>query len=325
MTDYFSKRNFDAIKGYLALGVLVHHISQFRGVFGISSLEYIFMLLGSWCVGGFFMMSGYGLVRSYKTKGETYINGFFRKRFLPYYLEYCVVLAGYVVFWLLFNGNVSIKDIFISLTFGSTLIAFGWYLQMLYVLYIMFFISFKFVKKDLLKIYVLAVELIIFIIVLRVIANPHALSVIPFLIGVLLGWFSDEVTGFMAKNKWMMSIICMILLFIYAVIRLTGLMHVDDKNIEAVTMLSTVYVDYVIVCYLTMFNNVKWPISNAISDFLGRISYEMYIIQGIVLISLNRYVNNTVFFIAFSVVLTIIAAVIINKLRLICKTKKRGR
>ena len=68
--EYLSKDQCNAIKGLLAILVVLTHIVA-RITSGIL-LRNIFSYLGYLCVSGFFFFSGYGLVVSYHLKGQKY-------------------------------------------------------------------------------------------------------------------------------------------------------------------------------------------------------------------------------------------------------------
>ena len=69
------------LRGLLAVGIVLHHISQrviqaAPDVTGISQFEYF----GAPIVMVFFFMSGYGLMKSLQVKGMAYLDGFFKSR-----------------------------------------------------------------------------------------------------------------------------------------------------------------------------------------------------------------------------------------------------
>lgn len=69
------------LRGLLAVGIVLHHISQRVGqavpdVWGLSQFEF----LGAPIVAVFFFLSGYGLMKSLRVKGTSYLDGFLRKR-----------------------------------------------------------------------------------------------------------------------------------------------------------------------------------------------------------------------------------------------------
>ena len=135
----YSKENFLGLKGYLALCVLIHHLYQFTGFFSNTNVGYAFLLLGHWAVIGFIFLSGYGLYTSYRLKGEGYIRSFPRTRLFPFYVTYLVFVATYVVYEFIGQQAVTATALLRSLTYGSTIVSFGWYFQLTYVMYLFFY------------------------------------------------------------------------------------------------------------------------------------------------------------------------------------------
>jgi peptidoglycan/LPS O-acetylase OafA/YrhL len=68
--DYFSRPITEALKGYLALGVLLHHIYLNTQIVAHDSVPGFFLgSLGGYCVSLFFFISGYGLLTSFNNRG----------------------------------------------------------------------------------------------------------------------------------------------------------------------------------------------------------------------------------------------------------------
>ncbi len=66
ISDYFCREKTECLKGWLAMGVLAHHLFQRTSLIpGDSLLGFFFSCLGSYCVSMFFFISGYGLMASY--------------------------------------------------------------------------------------------------------------------------------------------------------------------------------------------------------------------------------------------------------------------
>ena len=64
-TDYVGRNTTEHLKGYLALGVLLHHLYQDTNIINHESILGFFMQsLGYYCVSLFFFISGYGLLIS---------------------------------------------------------------------------------------------------------------------------------------------------------------------------------------------------------------------------------------------------------------------
>ena len=144
--EYMSKAYTNCIKGLVAILVVVHQLYQYMGLFYGSYLGVIFQTIGFLCVAMFFFYSGYGLMLS--SRKEHYMETFFRKRFWPLYTFYAVLILLYSLWTILLDGQFSLRLVLQSFVFGGTVVTNGWYLQALFVAYLLFYGCFKaFVHK----------------------------------------------------------------------------------------------------------------------------------------------------------------------------------
>ena len=87
-----SKNNTDAVKGLLAVAVLLSHLA------GHTSYHlpfFSFTVFGSIGVGCFFFLSGYGLIKASRRKG--YFEGYLRKHISKLFIPFGIMLTIWVV------------------------------------------------------------------------------------------------------------------------------------------------------------------------------------------------------------------------------------
>lgn len=80
----FSKQATVPLRGLLAIGIVLHHLSL-RLVEASPDCHWIWLQFSFWgapIVAVFFFLSGYGLMVSLITKGQEYLDGFLKKRLL---------------------------------------------------------------------------------------------------------------------------------------------------------------------------------------------------------------------------------------------------
>lgn len=156
MKSYLSPNNTKALKGIMAIAVVLSHIYT-SGVFRFesSALAFIFgSVLGYVPVSVFFFLSGYGLMCSYKSKGKDYIRHFPRNRLLPFYITIVLAIIIYFILHISMGDGVSLFQLFKSFTLGGTIITYGWYLQTILLLYFIFWLCFSLKIEDTKKVYV---------------------------------------------------------------------------------------------------------------------------------------------------------------------------
>ena len=145
--DYASLEVMKSLRGFAAIGVILHHISQ-EEVFKQQKVLTPFVNAGAFFVAIFFFCSGYGLIKSLDTK-ENYLKGFVKNRIvksiiLPFYIN--IILYGIYAFFIAGVKWPAQKWIFnfSGLTMMNT---YAWFPIVLAILYLVFFLCFRFIKK----------------------------------------------------------------------------------------------------------------------------------------------------------------------------------
>ena len=139
--DSFSQTQTRALKGIFAILVMLHHLCTYLAD-SFASL-FIFKHVGYLMVGGFFLISGYGLTYGVKNK-QNYLKGFFRSRILTILIPYYIINLGYLFLnYFLINNPEGFKKYVIRSIFGLHL----WYVPVMIVLYAAFFLCFKIFKE----------------------------------------------------------------------------------------------------------------------------------------------------------------------------------
>ena len=150
--DSSSLDEMKSLRGFAAIGVILHHISQ-EGAFQMANGRgnpgelSPFVNAGFIFVAIFFFCSGYGLIKSYETKPD-YLNGFMKKRVLktlviPYYVS--IVIYGLARFG---SGERFAPLQWVTNLIGITMMnPYAWYPVIAAILYIAFYLIFKNVKN----------------------------------------------------------------------------------------------------------------------------------------------------------------------------------
>lgn len=152
--DSTSLETMKSLRGFAAIGVILHHISQ-EGAFQWASGGYnkpgelsIFVNAGFLFVAIFFFCSGYGLIKSLETKPD-YLNGFMKKRVLktlviPYYVS--ILIYGIARFA---SGEKLPVAQWITNILGFTMMnEYAWYPIIAAILYTAFYLIFKKIKNQ---------------------------------------------------------------------------------------------------------------------------------------------------------------------------------
>ena len=320
----YSKENFQCIKGYLALLVLVHHLYLFTGFLSDTPLGHILYTLGHWAVVVFMFFSGYGLFISYLEKGKSYIFSFARRRLLPLYLTYVFFVAIYYIYNLINSIPMNIYTLLHSLTVGNTIVSFGWYFKLTVLLYIIFMVVGLLSKSS--KTFLWSVTLILYCYVIAYFfLSWHKELYEP----VILFLAGMHVAALEHKRKCLVSKKPVLFLFISLpsfaayTIAYTLILYRHGNLLDTPCPIDFLYLglmalsDLSLVIVVLSFTSIcseRIPklICNPVSSFCGTYSLEIYAIQGLVLSLFYTKIGNLVIFASVAAFVTIVISIPIH-------------
>ena len=318
--DYLSNKSTKSLKGLLALFIIFHHVSQkITTGANFSNFEY----MGRYIVALFFFLSGYGLYFQY-SNDATYMENFLRKRLTRIFIPFFVFIVIYVIYRASLGEVVNV-DFFLSFWRDhSNIIYNGWFINSIIVLYVIFYVSFK--KKDS-KIAIFKLVFFTLVYIFWKAYQNHGdweyVSIMAFFLGVF--WMKDRslIDKFIEKNYFVLLVSFSILMYVFRHY------EVIMKNIG----ITNKYVYYgivgnlctmIFVVYFLLLTN-KLNFSNKYLDLLGDISFEIYMIHGLVMHYLGKFfvsspVNDVIYTIVVLLV-SIIFAYCIKKIIIILEKK----
>ena len=197
--DSSSLDSFMSLRGFAAIGVILHHISQENafqwagGGYGKPGELSIFVNAGFLFVAIFFFCSGFGLIKSLETKPD-YLNGFIKKRVLktlviPYYVS--ILIYGILRFA---SGERFAPVQWITNLLGITMMnPYAWYPIIATILYLAFYLFFKHIKNR--KLCYVLMALVILLLGMIFCVNGH----FPWFAGPK-NWWLNEASDL--HNKW---------------------------------------------------------------------------------------------------------------------------
>lgn len=144
--DFLSPEVMKSLRGFAAIGVILHHISQ-EWTFQESGILTPFVNAGAYFVAIFFFCSGYGLLKSLDTKKD-YFKGFIKKRVVraivvPFYVNAVIYALFYAV------AKIPLEPAqWVTNLLGITMMnQFAWFPIVLVILYLLFYFCFRFIKN----------------------------------------------------------------------------------------------------------------------------------------------------------------------------------
>lgn len=285
----------NCLKGLIAISVVLHHISQGRDIF---ILKELFRPFGSVAVGCFFFISGYGLYASYSKK-KSYLDGFLLKRFRKLIVPFLFVILLYQLI-----NQESYKGIFSGLIVGNPdyILPYSWYIFCAILFYFAFYCIFKYISGEKNKIFSVFVFVLVLYIVLRFILKwPGFWSGSLFLFSIGMAFkYCEEC---LKKIPSLYIIISSLLISVLVVI-----LYLADIK----------YIGIIEICFSSLAIMLPFTILNISSKclvFLGSISYEIYLVQGIIFYLLEeKCIDNNFYFVFMSIVFVIMLAYIVKYL-----------
>lgn len=297
-----TKEDSEEIKGFFAIGVLIHHLYQYSGVlqgtlfgFGLQSLGYLSVSI-------FFFLSGYGLSAAFSQKGKVYVDNFVINKIIPFYIKNIILIAIYLCFFYLINMPVDINIVISSFLFGKTVIVNGWYIQATILLYVIFYISFKGNKSKAWSYGLLVAGIVIFFLLCNCLGLSQTWyeAVVAFLIGVVYFEYVKK-SKMKLCQRWKR---CCVLLFLFLVSFVLG--NIIDRNIRILfKMLSSIFFPLLIILIKQVI-----PYHFCGAKKICTISFEIYTIQGLFLVLYKQFSIHTepILYIVLVVLSTILAA-----------------
>lgn len=284
-TDYLSLPQTAALKGILAICVLLCHTIPASKVFYGNILSPLIGSLGYLSVSVFFFLSGYGIMTQYSIKKEKYLHSFLKRRVLSIYLLTVFLIAIYWIFHRLLGQNDPLYSIISSFLIGNTIVSNGWYLQVIVLFYLIWYLCVYFIRIPKLRSVALggAIILYMFAAALLFSGSTWYECSLSFILGMLFQQNRERIeqTFFKTKHRyirWLILVACLFAGF-YVAVHITYPVNVSINGIIRIGFkcLSSPLFCMLVILVLAVLNLEQCRILR----YLGKISIEIYVLQGI--------------------------------------------
>lgn len=214
----------------------------------------------------FLIISGYGLNESWKKTGYLF---WWRKRIVSVLIPYWII--QFFFYWPQreFDLTGMIKDFsFIHPTY-----VLGWYLQYLMIWYIVFYVVRRNHYLDNVRILIFLTVSIILFFSMTEIAAEQSLS---FLVGILISEYKDRIVPLLSLKKGII-LICF------------GVIFLGLKQLPVIRTSPQIIMNFVQLCIKSpcglglLIFVYRIGLKSKVLNFIGSISYELYIIHGYIL------------------------------------------
>lgn len=274
--DYLSKKSCNALRGFFALVVIFHHL-QHRTT--CAEFFHFFAKDGFLPVAIFFFLSGYGLQKQHMTRPD-YAKGFLLKRLPTVLFPYITATVLYWLMDLVLREPASLKEILISLVNGAPFVSFSWYVISILVFYVVFYLLMRLCGRNtpllLTGVAIWYVANILFCVLMSYPTWWYNASHI-LILGMVWAIWEQKLLSFLRRWFWPVAAVVWVGFLV---------MFVFSGNITARFPYAWVSVAVAACSALLMTLSVllftlKFKVGNPILNYLGTVSLEMYLVQGI--------------------------------------------
>ena len=278
----FSKDWSYRLKGVLAIIIIIHHVStRYSSWWGIEEYPLSYSIIskfipwGEIVVGLFFFISGYGLIKSYQRYGDDYISSFMSKRFFKIFIPFVIIEFITQILLVTFKDGYSpwqiLIDAYPQRGFGFIL----WFPIALSLFYLAFYFCFKYIRIT--HIAIAAVTLIVVVLSLYYYFIGRGdwwwKSNLCFPIGLWYAYYEHKFTKWIAlRPKLWITLLALIVIGLAQLTRKTSYAFITLRTIILLFPFFVVMVSYYVKSG-----------RNKVSNFLGNISWEMFLTQFVFL------------------------------------------
>ena len=306
MEKILTKNNSTVLKGIAAIFIMLGHI----GINTAYPILFPFRKAGFLWVGLFFFMSGYGLMFSYLNK-PGYIKNAFLKRIIAIVVPtYLIYLVFQIVIWVILKTPVGywtdIINRFVYYFIQDT----NWFIPEVLVFYVLFFILFRLFNSRVANVvlWIITIGFIIFAFIRRdIFSNPWYGSSLCFPLGITYAMNEDKMQKFLQDKAIRNSLILLLVIF-----ACTAMYFVlgNDSAIGNLLARNTASISF---CFVALITISLVNLDNAVTRFLGEISFEIFLVHLQLLKILFSIEIGKIWITMLCIILTIVISALIHK------------
>lgn len=264
-----------SLRGVCSILIVIGHAVSVIGTENVKSIVNV----GWYIVAIFFFLSGYGLEYSVSAKKD-YLNSFWKKRLIKLLVPFFIMHVPYIIVKSLLGWHFSVDDFLYSLLGGCTIVDHSWYVIAAIAMYAVYWIASKLAKDQWQKKIGILLGLLLILTLFECgFTMPDrdwwVISNLAFAVGVLSirVKVSNIHKAMFGTIGYVLGLLAMpVSLRIYGY---SSMIYVVSCNLMSAAVAF-------LICELVAGKG------NRIADFLGDISYEIYLFHGLVILLVQR-------------------------------------
>lgn len=293
--NYLSVDTGRYYRGLFALVVIFHHLAQ-NTASGFFFRHYV--SAGKLAVTVFFFLSGYGLQKSYITKQNDYKKNFLLRRLPSVLIPYLIVTVLYWFMYFLEETRYSVKDIILAILKGKPIVSYSWYIINILIFYVAYRLLMTLCKKHyFVMILGGGIWYILYALFCKKMGYGGWWYNASHLLVVGMFWATYE-TAILKCIKKVYSVLTPLVWLLFAVLFCFAEPIIALAPVTGISHIHLILTELSFVLGILLFS-LKFQIGNKVLGFLGDISLELYLTQGLFIYSLRSdfiYIQNELLF-----------------------------
>lgn len=302
---HLSKEQTGAMNGFFVLLVFLRHtvdyitLGPWDGLFKTVNTQ-----LDQLIVVPFLFYSGYGIMRSIRAKGQPYVAGIPWNRFFKVWYHFAVAVALYLILGLCLGKDYSPMRIALSFIGWDSIGNSNWYIFATLCMYLFTWLSFTLFRKNhTFAVALLAVLSVGYILILRQCKGIWWYdTALVYPAGALYGLYKEPIERFLRKKRFLptlATVLCAAAFMLCFILQSSLIAREGMAVFFALTVLCT---------------TMLFRFGNPVLTFLGKYTFEIYILQRIPMIILHDHFSNQYIYLAVAFCATLLLAVLFRKL-----------
>ena len=296
-----------ALRGIFSIVIIFSHIA-------VRCPQDVGFLFGMWrhlsysAVGIFFFLSGYCLAWNFRFKLD-YMKGFINRKIQEILFPYIIVS---IIYWTVFNllgRNITVKDFLFSFVNGNPIASNTWYVIAIIIYYLFFYIASKIFLRNYDKILIFNIFFVSSLIIIWYLSgygSHWCNSNYSFVLGIGYGFYIEYIERILYRySVWIITVSGIIFVGGFIIKIITS--KYIESGLFMIILSEIISSAFTIIVFSIIY---KFDIGNKITNFLGHISFQIYMLHGLfynILLGLNIKVTAVEF-----TIITLFASIVVG-------------